>query len=172
MKQPESTPTLSDITDLESPSAIMMIGIPGSGKSYLARNLGQLLDVPVLSLDAIREELTGSVESQAMNPEARGLLNLRAHRLLEAGSSVVLDNTHAFYEQRIQSIEICRELGAASVAGVFVDTRYSVAASRNRLRKRHVPEDVIQTMHGALRSKRPSVDDGFDLLVEVRNSDR
>lgn len=35
--------SLADLTAMESPSALMMIGIPGSGKSTIAAQIGELL---------------------------------------------------------------------------------------------------------------------------------
>ena len=57
---PERFTTLADLTELPNPSVIMMAGVPASGKSTIARELGSMLDLDILSSDGIRKEITGS----------------------------------------------------------------------------------------------------------------
>lgn len=163
-----SRPTLSDLTELAAPSAIMMVGMPGSGKSYLARGLGDALRVPVLSSDGIRKEL-GDEADQSHDQQAWGILHERAGQSLHDGSSIVVDATHAEYDRRVESVQMYREMGARSVAAVYVDTRLAVSLSRNKLRRRFVPETVVRRMYDDLQSMPPSVADGFDLVVSIRN---
>ena len=43
----------------------MMVGVPGSGKSFIAKGL----NCPIVSSDAIRKELYGSEDDQSHNGE-------------------------------------------------------------------------------------------------------
>lgn len=52
------------------PMLIMMMGLPGSGKSTKAYQLSCDYVCPVISSDEIRKEITGSEDSQDCNEEA------------------------------------------------------------------------------------------------------
>jgi predicted kinase len=164
--------TLVDIANLESPAAIIMIGTPGSGKSYVARELGKMLNIGILSTDDIRRELTGDEADQSHNDQVGPLLYSRAQEYFAYEQSVIIDATHFTPEQRQDAAVKCRDLGATAVAGVYVDTSLSTSLSRNRLRRRHVPEEVLQHMFTILDVTPPSLDDGFDTLVHIRNQGR
>lgn len=167
-----SESTLVDIASLESPAAILMIGNPGSGKSYVAREMGKMLRLGILSADDIRRELTGDEADQSHNDEVWPLLYSRAQEYFAYDQSVIIDATHFSPEQRQGSTAKFRELGATAVAGIYVDTSLSTSLSRNRLRRRHVPEEVVRNMFTTLDTAPPSLDDGFDTLVHIRNQGR
>ena len=56
----------------------MMVGVAGSGKSFIARDLG----CPIVSSDAIRAELFGSEEDQSHNGEVFNELHKRIKNYL------------------------------------------------------------------------------------------
>ena len=68
----------------------MMVGIPGSGKSKIAQELG----VKVYSSDKLRKELWGSEEIQGDNNEIFTELYRRIKASLKNGESCVLDATN------------------------------------------------------------------------------
>ena len=72
---------------------IQMHGEPGSGKSTVARALGQRLGAVVLDKDVIKAALlrVGIAEQQAA-PGAYEVFFAQAHALVAAGQSVILDN--------------------------------------------------------------------------------
>ncbi|QDU28024.1 Zeta toxin [Anatilimnocola aggregata] len=86
----------------ESPLLLVVGGLPGTGKSTLAFQLGTDLGAEVLRTDAIRQELfdehspqaldTG-IYQQAARDQVYGQLLQRAKKLLQQGCSVVLDGT-------------------------------------------------------------------------------
>lgn len=170
--KPERESTLVDIASLEAPAAILMIGAPGSGKSYVAREMGKMLGLDTLSTDSVRQELTGDEADQSRNSEVWPLLHSRAQEYFAYDQSVIIDATHFSPEQRQGATAKFRELGATAVAGIYVDTSLSTSLSRNRLRRRHVPEEVVRHMFTTLDTTPPSFDDGFDTLVHIRNQGR
>jgi len=115
------------LAELESPSVIMMSGVPGSGKSYLAEQLGSLLHIPVISSDAIREEISGDADNQEVSAEAWQLLYNRVEHSIRDQQTIIVDATHALREYRISDIKRYRLYGAQSVVAANVLTTRETA---------------------------------------------
>ena len=86
-----------------------MLGLPGSGKSFFARQLAETLDFDHISSDAIRTELfgrpdvhifdkmgqpTSTAVAQKLDEEVFKFLNQRVKESLSFGRSVVRDHIH------------------------------------------------------------------------------
>lgn len=78
--------------------AILVCGIPASGKTHMARRLSELLSVPVFSKDDIKERLFDTVgfksreEKNALGVGAAEIMYYAAGQVLSAGGSVILEN--------------------------------------------------------------------------------
>lgn len=105
-------PTLVDLTELDNPHAIMMVGIPGSGKTHIANQIAELTGHQVLSSDEMRRELSGDATNQAVSRQAWQLLFDRAEQLITDGESVIIDGTNNVAERRRQDIRRLRQFGA------------------------------------------------------------
>jgi len=95
----------------QRPVAILLCGLPGSGKTWLARLLRPCLDGVHLQTDRIRRELFPirhytQEESQAVYRELRS----RAAEALRAGQSVILDGTFLVARERAAAYALFREL--------------------------------------------------------------
>ena len=84
--------------ELQRPTLFMLVGLPGSGKTYLARHLVKRLGVPVVSLERIRQTIlkqpTLSRQEEAVIWQVGAML---IEGYLSVGLSVVCDvdvNTH------------------------------------------------------------------------------
>jgi len=86
---------------------------------------------------------------------------------LEAGRSVVVDNTNATAEDRAPLINLGRELGAR-IVGYYFESGVPDSMARNRhcVGKAMVPNVAIAATAKKLRP--PSLDEGFDQLFAVR----
>jgi predicted kinase len=82
----------------------MVCGLTGSGKSILARELGERLDVPVISSDAVRKTLANKpgkhivayeagIYSPAMTREVYGQLARAAEKSVKEGVGAIVDAT-------------------------------------------------------------------------------
>jgi predicted kinase len=89
---------------------------------------------------------------------------------LEAGRSVVVDNTNPTIADREELIRIGRGCGAA-VTGYYFASDVRGCVERNRLRagKERVPDVAIFVT--ARKLLRPSLREGFDRLYHVRMKD-
>lgn len=132
-----STPLAHDDTRCE---VVVMSGLPGSGKDHwIAHNL----DLPVVSLDAIREEhdLAPTGPQHAVIQAARE--HAREH--LRRGQSFVWNATNLTRDLRGRIIELAAAYNAR-VRIVFLDTAYRRQQRQNRERDAAVPAAAIQRM--------------------------
>ena len=79
---------------MQSTTVILLIGLPGSGKSTIAKRIAEATGATVISLDTIRGELTGSEAEQSQNQRVVAVAHKRAAASLRAGRSIVVDATH------------------------------------------------------------------------------
>lgn len=167
---PNAKYNLAHLAQMENPSVVMMVGVPGSGKSYIAEQLSELLAIDVLSSDECRKELTGDANDQSMSREAWDLVRQRAQDAIADGRSIVIDGTHNNREGRRRDIAQYRSFGAKAVIGVNIVASLETAKTRNTSRERVVPEFVIEHMQQNIDSAPPSTDDGFDFVVTCINN--
>jgi aminoglycoside phosphotransferase family enzyme/predicted kinase len=129
--------------EMGSPFVVVVRGLTGTGKSTIARRLGDLFEVEVLETDAIRRELFGASVSPAgyeqgnYEPSKRAGVYIellrRARLLLEERRSVVLDGTFVAAEYRMSAARLAAETGAALL---IVDCRCPAAVARSRIAAR------------------------------------
>jgi predicted kinase len=121
---------------------VIMIGIPGAGKTSLYRQ---------------------RFEGTHARVEEKRLIDAA----LASGSSVVVDNTNPRRADRAAIIAIARGRGARVIGYFFeVSTRAAVARNAVRTGKDKVPNVAIFTV--AKRLEPPARDEGFDELFRVQ----
>ncbi|WOD39382.1 AAA family ATPase [Nodosilinea sp. E11] len=155
---------------------LMLVGIPGSGKSTWARDF--VLDHPcyqIVSTDAIRAELYGDAAIQGDWPQIwqqvvtlwhQGIVAIRRGEL----DGVIYDATNARRRYRRAAIAAARQTGFTHITLTWFDLPLSVALERNRGRSQPVPMDVIAAMHRQLQGAPPSVAEGADRVIHQRFS--
>jgi predicted kinase len=80
---------------MNRPSLILLVGIPGSGKTtYAEKYIKENPCTVHLSSDKIRAELWGNEDTQGDNNEVFSLMQSRAIETLNNGQSVVYDATN------------------------------------------------------------------------------
>ena len=95
---------------LTKPVLIYMYGYPGSGKSYLARNLVETLQLANVSADKLRSELFEHPRFDAQeNAIIAHLMNYLAEEFLAAGVSVVYDTNTLRLAQRRKLRDLARK---------------------------------------------------------------
>jgi predicted kinase len=142
---------------------VLLIGIPGSGKSSYARALRK----PTLSLDAIRRRLYGDASILGKSAETDRELRRALEALARQGKDAVLDATHVSQARRGRMIRLGRRLGYDHIVGIWFKTPLHECLTRNRKRKRRVPDFVLYKMQHDLERQPPTRGEGFDELVVV-----
>lgn len=156
--------------DPHHPCLILLIGLPGSGKSFLAAQIQQNHpDRPIVSTDAIRAELFGNAAEQgawSLIQQAIQQQLQQAAIAIRAGrsSAAIYDATNVRRCYRRDAIATARSAGFQRIVGIWLDTPLPLCLQRNQQRDRQVPEAVIRQMHRQLRSAPPQLNDGFDRL--------
>jgi predicted kinase len=118
---------------------VLMSGLPGAGKDQYVRT--HFADLPVISLDELREEMDVSPDANqgAVVNEARD----RARELLRQGRSFVWNATNLSRQLRGQVLSLCLSY-QAHVRIVYREVPADVLFAQNRQRVRRVPEAVIE----------------------------
>jgi predicted kinase len=121
----------------------LMSGIPGSGKSsYIKKNLGTY---PIVSLDAIREELGVKPTDKSGNGRVIQLAKERAKQHMRKHEGFVWDATNITKQMRSQVIDLFKSYGGLVVI-LYVEVPYKKLLAQNKDRESVVPEDVIERM--------------------------
>lgn len=144
---------------------VIMVGVPGSGKSTIASKLAARGYVRI-SADDIREELYGDAKVQGNPKEVFGIVMDRFIKAVNRGSCVVIDNTNVTRNTRSRYIKAASRLGY-EVFLFTMQTDLQTCLQRNRLRKRVVPEEVIRRMWVSFRGEYPNIYLEYARVIEI-----
>lgn len=134
---------------------IIFVGLQGSGKStfYQARFANTHR---IISKDLMKNR---------KNKEARQQRWLR--EALQAGQSVVIDNTNPTRQSRAPLIAIAREYGAQATCYYFSPSvKESLERNAQREGRARVPDEAIHITSARLAE--PTYNEGFDMVYVVR----
>jgi predicted kinase len=136
---------------------IMMIGIPGSGKSTYAEKIAKEENAVVISSDKLREELFGNVWEVRKNAILFAEMFKRAEKHLGQGTSIVLDATNI---RRAERKSVLKKFEAFYKECYYVKTPIIKVLDQNRMRERNVPEEIICQMYEKIQE--PQMSEGWD----------
>jgi predicted kinase len=140
---------------------VVLIGLPGSGKSTYLDHLG----VGGLSSDAIRKLLADDETDQTIHQQVFETLRYLLRQRMMLGREVTyIDATNLTPAERHPYIAIGRAYGC-EIEAVFFDVPLDVCLERNRNRPRAVPQEALRLMSAKLRI--PTVDEGFTRIIRV-----
>lgn len=139
----------------ENPTVYMMVGLPGSGKSYLATTFG----CPVVSSDDIRAELcNGNLDDKDNHEKVFQEVHRRIKDYLKNGQSCVLDATNLSRKRRKHFVSTV-PAGVNKVA-VVMATELPILLRQNDEREHTVPEEAIMRYYKTITI--PRKDEGWD----------
>jgi predicted kinase len=147
---------------LARPTIVVLVGLPGSGKTTWVRNHGYA----VLSSDEIRGRLCDDITDQTIHRRVFATIRYLLRQRLElCRPYTYIDATSLTRKERRPYLKMA-ELHDCDVEAVFFDVPVDVCQARNRARDRVVPEAAIQEM--ARRLSPPSLEEGFSRITVVR----
>lgn len=146
---------------MSRPKVILLVGLPGSGKSTYAAAQGW----PVLASDEVRRLLLDDARDQTANRTIFALLRRLLRTRLELKRAVTcIDATNLTPQERRPYIKIA-QMHDAAVEAVYFDVPLEVCLERNLGRDRVVPNHVVELM--ARRLRVPAVAEGFSAVRVV-----
>ncbi len=158
------------IGEYDTPLVVMFAGVPGSGKTHLARPLAEhLLETAYFSGDEVRR-LRGDEANQTDNASVWREVNRGVAQRIAMGNSAVVDGVHETANRRIESVRTYRDMGAVSVLLVYVQVEREVAERRVATRGRRVGKEFFNSAYVSLVADPPHVKEGFDAVFVVENS--
>lgn len=148
---------------------IMLVGIPGCGKSTYARKLVELHPEWVhISIDAVRYEyVADQAHYYDHEDEVYKEFCNRITMHLMKDKTVIADATHLTTGSRKK---LLNNLGTKpdEVIVIWVNTPFEICMERNGKREgiTRVPDKAMFSMKSRFRP--PSVNEGYDLILKVR----
>lgn len=141
---------------------VLMSGLPGAGKdSYISRHFH---DLPVIALDAIREELGVSPVDKSGTGQVIQLAKERARVLLRQQKPFVWNATNITSQMRAQLIELFVTY-KARVKIVYVEVPYRKLHRQNKDREAVVPSLVIDKLVNKLEV--PALWEAHEVIYHV-----
>ncbi len=127
--------------ELSKPVLICLYGFPGSGKSYVARNLAVDLSLAQVSADRIRSELFNQPRyDNQENAIVAHLMNYMTEEFLSAGVSAIYDTNVSRAAQRRRLRELAHKNRAAYLL-VWIQVDLESAFVRTQRRDRRTSDD-------------------------------
>ena len=130
------------------------------GSSSLTHGQTQLI-----SPDRIRASLYGSAATQGDWSEIWSQVQQEFANAAKSQQSVIYDATNYKREYRKNIIDLAKERGFKPITGIWLDVPLWICLSRNDLRDRIVPEDVVVDMYRTLAYSPPTLSEGFDRIL-------
>lgn len=146
----------------------MMIGLPASGKSTIAKDIAKSEGAIIVSSDEIRKELFGDINDQSNNVKVFEEVINRTKFYLANKYNVIIDATNINYKKRRHLLNSIDNLHGKDRIAILVATPYEECLERNKLRERKVPEEVIKRMY--FNFYIPQYYEGFDDIQIRYNS--
>lgn len=144
---------------------VMLVGIPGAGKSYIAEELAKKEDYLVFASDKIREELYKNVADQTNNAVVFKTLEDRIIKSLKENKNCIYDATNINAKRRTQFLKKLKEIKCQKIC-VVVLTQFELCLENNKSRGRVVPEEVIENMY--INFDIPKYEEGWDEIQIIR----
>ena len=145
---------------------IMLIGIPGSGKTTHSVELSKKYNAKVISSDKVRQTFAG-IEEKDVFPTVYRL----CIEELKNGVNVILDATHITPKVRKRTFDSLDQYGVPyDKIGIYFDTPVDVCVKRVEIRNQDpnelfLPLDVIESYGKNIVM--PTKEEGFEEIIVI-----
>lgn len=146
-------------------TAIVMVGLPGSGKSTISNKIKNKYNCTYLSSDKIREELYGDENCQDNPSKVFSIMNSRFIESCKNNKITIYDATNLNRKRRTELLNSIPS-NVYRVA-VIVWSSIETCIDRDSLRNRTVGKKVIDKM--VRRFETPTEIEGFNGVIIVNN---
>ena len=153
------------ITEFTKPTCIMLIGLPGCGKSTLAAKM----NLSIISSDYFVEQLAaekGMTYTEGFDlviKEATKMMNELLDKTIEEEYSFVWDQTNLSVKSRKGKIDQLKAAGYDVVAHVFNISPEALSARRKSRPEKVIAESIERRM--AASFEQPTIEEGFSEIV-------
>jgi predicted kinase len=145
-----------------------LIGCPGSGKSFLAKQLQQRLPrYGIIATDHIRHQLYGHEATQGLWSEVEEEIFAQIQRLQITGYGIIYDATNTQLTYRQQFLAKLKEHGITQINAWVLQTPLERCLSRNQRRSRQVPIPIIEAMYDQMQQQPPQLSEGFEQIFNI-----
>ena len=142
----------------------LLVGVPASGKSTLAKRLARSKNALVLSTDTIRTILYGNPEIQGNWQDIERVLHNLLLKCVSQNKSVIVDATHTLKAHRKTLLTLSNKINWTCI---YLKTSLDTCHKRNLKRSRTVPKTVIDNMYQNLLNEPPTLNEGFNHIKTI-----
>ena len=150
---------------MENPTAFLMVGPPGAGKTTYARRLAAERGATIIEGDEIRSRIGKELNAPPMWTDLEDAIVERIAFL--APGSIILDGPHCDRFERRQATDLLRMHGY-DVTAVVLQTPLDVCVMRNARRSRSVPRHAITRWENRLEKELSTIpNEDFKEVITV-----
>lgn len=145
---------------------VMLVGLSGSGKSFLAEQYASASGGEIFSSDKIREELFGDENDQTHNGEVFNELHKRIKKALKEDKACIYDATNLNRNKRIDFLRTLSDVPCEKIC-MIVATPIETCIERDQNRSRKVGKEVIHRQ--AAQFQIPLGHEGWSNIMTYNN---
>lgn len=141
---------------------ILLLGVPGAGKSTFAKQLAAQISVPRISADTIRKNMFDNPREHMNSTDDQKVRNVTsyvAYELLAAGQSVIYDGLVESYDKRQELYALAHDAQAKTV---LIEVQIAEDIAMKRLAPPEITEEYTngykQMMTGFMEAYEPPKD--------------
>ena len=154
---------------------IILIGIPGSGKSRWATKYQKRHNnIHIVSTDQIRKELTGC--EQCIDPSQNGMIHDEARKRVKAimddpnnyggnhgmGPEIIVDSTNVDWQEWAKY----RALNPTAMLALPFNVDVDTAMDNQRHRERQVPREILEMKWKQMQENKHLFPRYFDMIID------